>query len=151
MKIMNKRLLQHIQPLLFILLPRNASRMIRSLTILLRRKSFNEEFLQKGLDMFIDGIFVILKKEGLSNQEIAEEVLHIFQIGIMAIDYWLLLESEFFSPAILLLLYLTSTLDENLVPERQDFTFEEIKQNLANRHWPPQRQRCDFIPAPAIN
>ena len=101
--------------------------------------------------MFVDGISAILMKEGLSTQEIAEEILHIFQIGIMAIDYWLLLEGEFFSPAILLLLCLATTLDKNLVPERQDFTFEEIKHSLADRHWPPQRQRCDFIPAPAIN
>jgi hypothetical protein len=147
---MNKCLLRHIQPLLFSLLPRNASRLIRALTILLRRKSFNEEFLQKGLDLFIDGISVILIKEGLSNQDIAEEVLRLFQFGMMAIDYWLLLEGEFFSPAILLLLFLASTLNKNLVPERRDFTFEEIKHSLADRHWPPQRQRCDFIPAPAI-
>lgn len=75
---MNKCLLRHIQPLLYVLLPRNASRLIRAFTILLKRKSFNEEFLQKGLDIFVDGISVILKKEGLSNLEIAEEILHIF-------------------------------------------------------------------------
>lgn len=148
---MNKCLLRHIQPLLYVLLPRNASRLIRAFTILLKRKSFNEEFLQKGLDIFVDGISVILKKEGLSNLEIAEEILHIFQIGLIALDYWLLLEGEFFSPAILLLLCLKTSPDKNLVPERQDFTFEEIKQSFLDRHWPPQRQRCDFISAPAIN
>jgi hypothetical protein len=116
----------------------------------LRRKDVDEEFLQKGLDIFIDGLSVILMREGLSNEEVAKEVLHIFQIGLLLIDYWLLLRDEFFSPAILLLLCLAFTLDKNLAPEYQDFTFEEIKQTLADRDWPPQRQRCDFIPAPAI-
>ncbi|MEG4840975.1 hypothetical protein, partial [Microcoleus sp. B9-D4] len=61
----------------------------------------------------------------------------------------ILLWDEFFSPAILLLLCLASTLDNNLVSERRDFTFEEIKQSLLDRHWPPQRQRCDFVAASA--
>ncbi len=147
---MNECLLRHIQPLLYILLPRNASRLIRAFTILLRGKERNEDFLQKGLDTFIDVLSAILVKEGLSSEDIAEEVLHIFQIGLLLIDYWVLLRDEFFSPALLLLLCLATTLDKNLVPERQDFTFEEIKQNLADRHWPPQRQRCDFVTAPAI-
>jgi hypothetical protein len=147
---MNKCLLRHIQPLLYILLPRNASRLIRAFTVLLREKEHDEAFLQKGLDIFIDEISAILVKEGHSSEDIAEEIFHIFQIGLLLIDYWILLRDEFFSPAILLLLCLAGTLDTNLVPERQDFTFEEIKENLADTHWPPQRQRCDFIPAPAI-
>jgi hypothetical protein len=147
---MNKCLLRHIQPLLYCLLPRNASRLIHAFTILLRGKERNEDFLQKGLDTFIDVLSAVLVEEGLSSEDIVEEVLHIFQIGLLLIDYWLLLREEFFSPAILLLLYLGTTLNKNLVPERQDFTFEEIKHNLADRHWPPQRQRCDFVTAPAI-
>jgi hypothetical protein len=146
---MNKCLLRHIQPLLYILLPRNASRLIHAFTILLRGKERNEEFLQRGLDAFIDGLSTILTKEGLSTEDIAEEVFHIFQIGLLLIDYWVLLRDEFFSPAILLLLYLATTLDNNAAPQRQSFTFEEIKQNLVDRDWPPTRQRCDFI-APAI-
>jgi len=146
---MNKCLLRHIQPLLYILLPRNASRLIRAFTILLRKKDGDEEFLQRGLDAFIDGLSTILTKEGLSTEDIAEEVFHIFQIGLLLIDYWVLLRDEFFSPAILLLLYLATTLDNNAAPQRQSFTFEEIKQNLVDRDWPPTRQRCDFI-APAI-
>ena len=147
---MNKCLLRHIQPLLYILLPRNASRLIRAFTILLRGKERDEEFLQRGLDAFIDGLSTILTKEGLSTEDIAEEVFHIFQIGLLLIDYWVLLRDEFFSPAILLLLYLATTLDNNVAPQRQSFTFEEIKQNLVDRNWPPTRQRCDFITALAI-
>jgi len=147
---MNKCLLRHIQPLLYILLPRNASRLIRAFTILLRKKDGDEEFLQRGLDAFIDGLSTILTKEGLSTEDIAEEVFHIFQIGLLLIDYWVLLRDEFFSPAILLLLYLATTLDNNVAPQRQSFTFEEIKQNLVDRDWPPTRQRCDFITALAI-
>jgi hypothetical protein len=116
----------------------------------LRGKERNEEFLQRGLDAFIDGLSTILAKEGLSTEDIAEEVFHIFQIGLLLIDYWVLLRDEFFSPAILLLLYLATTLDNNAAPQRQSFTFEEIKQNLVDRDWPPTRQRCDFITAPAI-
>jgi hypothetical protein len=148
---MNECLLRHIQPLLYILLPRNASRLIRAFTILLRGKEYDEAFLQKGLDVFIDKLSAILVKEGLSSEEIAEELLHVFQIGLLLIDYWVLLRDEFFSPAILLLLYLATTLGNNVAPQRQSFTFEEIKQNLVDRNWPPQRQRCDFIPTPAIN
>ena len=147
---MNKCLLRHIQPLLYILLPRNASRLIRAFTVLLREKERDEAFFQKGLDVFIAELLTILVKEGLSSEHIAEEVLHIFQIGLLLIDYWLLLRDEFFSPAILLLIYLAITLDNNVAPQRQSFTFEEIKQNLVDRDWPPQRQRCDFIPASAI-
>jgi hypothetical protein len=149
---MNKCLLRHIQPLLYILLPRNASRLIRAFTILLKGKERDEDFLRKGLDTFIDVLSVILVKEGLSSEDIAEEILHVFQIGLLLIDYWVLLRDEFFSPAIAILLHyrLATTLDDNAAPQRQDLTFEEIKQNLMNRHWPPQRQRCDFIPAPAI-
>ena len=147
---MNKSLLRHIQPLLYILLPRNASRLIRAFTVLLREKERDEAFFQKGLDVFIAELLTILVKEGLSSEHIAEEVLHIFQIGLLLIDYWLLLRDEFFSPAILLLIYLAITLDNNVAPQRQSFTFEEIKQNLVDRDWPPQRQRCDFIPASAI-
>jgi hypothetical protein len=116
----------------------------------LRRKDHDEAFLQKGLDVFIDELSAILVKEGLSSEDIAEEVFHIFQIGLLLINYWVLLRDEFFSPAILLLLHLATTLDDNAAPQRQSFTFEEIKQNLVDRDWPPQRQRCDFIPAPAI-
>jgi hypothetical protein len=119
-------------------------------TILLRRKEHNKAFLEKRLDVFIEGLPAILVKEGLSSEDIAEEIFHIFQIGLLLIDYWVLLRDEFFSPAILLLLYLATTLDNNVAPQRQSFTFEEIKQNLVDRDWPPQRQRCDFIPAPAI-
>lgn len=53
------------------------------------------------------------------------------------------------SPKILLWLCLASTLDSNLLPEPQAFIFEEIKEELQDRHWPPQRQRCDSIPASA--
>jgi hypothetical protein len=116
----------------------------------LRSKERDEEFLQRGLDAFIDGLSTILTKEGLSTEGIAEETFHIFQIGLLLIDYWVLLRDEFFSPAILLLLYLATTLDNNVAPQRQSFTFEEIKQNLVDRDWPPTRQRCDSVPAPAI-
>lgn len=146
---MNKCLLRHIKPLLSSLLPGIAGSLIRMFSILTRGKELQEELLQEGLDLFVETVAAGLTKAGLSPERIAEQVSRVTIIGTVLIDYWILLWDEFFSPAILLLLCLASTLDNNLVPERRDFTFEEIKQSLLDRHWPPQRQRCDFVAASA--
>jgi hypothetical protein len=92
-----------------------------------------------------------LKNCGLSKSQLFQETSK-FEIIVSAwLKEWAALWETFFSPAILLLFFLETTLDSKRLPECQKFVFEEIKQILADRHWPPQRQRCDFVPIPAIN
>jgi hypothetical protein len=92
-----------------------------------------------------------LKNRCLSESQLFQEISKFESIVSVWLKEWAALWATFFSPAILLLLFLERTLDSKRLPECQKFVFEEIKQVLADRHWPPQRQRCDFIPAPAIN
>jgi hypothetical protein len=90
-----------------------------------------------------------LKNRCLSENQLFQEISR-FKI---ILNVWLkelaALWATFFSPAILLLIFLKTTLDSKRLPERQNFVFEQIKQSLWDRHWPPQRQRCDFIAASA--
>jgi hypothetical protein len=92
-----------------------------------------------------------LKNRRLSESQLFQEISKFEIIVSVWLKEWAALWAAFFSPAILLLIFLKTTLDGKRLPERQKFVFEGIKQLLADRHWPPQRQRCDFIPAPAIN
>jgi hypothetical protein len=92
-----------------------------------------------------------LERQSLPENQLFQEISKFeFVTGVWLKELAALLVT-FFSPAIHLLLFLETTLDSNLISENQKFVFEGIKQILADRHWPPQRQRCDFIPAPAIN
>lgn len=54
-------------------------------------------------------------------------------------------------PRIRLLLWLKPSLRNAQVSERIDLVLEEVKCRLIEEYWPPTRQRCDFITAPAIN
>jgi hypothetical protein len=95
------------------------------------------------------GVSKGLSARGMSADCIFDRINIIGQFALIWIDLSFVLLLASFSPAILLLLCLASTLDSNLVVERRDFIFEEIKQSLLDQHWSPQRQRCDFVPAPA--
>jgi hypothetical protein len=90
-----------------------------------------------------------LKRRGLIESQLLEEISKFELITVVWLEEFAALWATLFSPAILLLLFLETTLDSNKIPEQRDFTFEEIKQSLWDRHWPPQRQRCDFIVASA--
>jgi hypothetical protein len=48
-----------------------------------------------------------------------------------------------------LLKWLRPSLGNNQLPERVELVVKEVKCRLLDKYWPPQRQRCDFIP-PAI-
>jgi len=52
---------------------------------------------------------------------------------------------------VLLLNWLRPSLRNNQVSEEIDLTAGETKCRLLEEYWPPTRQRCDFITAPAIN
>jgi hypothetical protein len=109
----------------------------------------DRKLLEEGLMAFIRHTASSLRKQGVSEKQVSQEITKIGRIGITWIDRWVALWATFLSPAILLLVCLVTTLDNNLVSERRDFIFEEIKQSLLDRHWPPQRQRCDFVAASA--
>jgi hypothetical protein len=109
----------------------------------------NWERLYEGLMTFFKHTRQTLKKQGVPTRQVFQEISIIADVAINWLAEWAILWQTFLSPAIILLFFLETTLDSNLVPERQDFTFEEIKQSLWDRYWPPQRQRCDFVAASA--
>jgi hypothetical protein len=146
---MNRCLLRQLKPFLLYVTPRNARKLIRAFGMVETVGGKNEEKLKEGLKAFIEHTRRTLKKQGVPESQVCNEIAKIGIIAVAWLQKWMALWSTFLSPAILLLFCLATTLDSNLVPERQDFTFEEIKQSLWDRHWPPQRQRCDFIAASA--
>jgi hypothetical protein len=54
-------------------------------------------------------------------------------------------------PRIRMLFWLKPFLRRNQVSEKIELLFQEVKCRLIEEYWPPTRQRCDFITAPAIN
>jgi hypothetical protein len=148
---MNKSLLRKLKPLLLSVTHQDVRHLIGSF-------DFLETTAKKSSMRFILVLraFTLitrhrLKNRCLSESQLFQEISKFESIVSVWLREWAALWATFFSPAILLLIFLKTTLDGKRLPESQKFVFEEIKQVLADRHWPPQRQRCDFIPAPAIN
>ena len=54
-------------------------------------------------------------------------------------------------PRIRLLFWLKPFLRRNQISQRIELLFQEVKCQLFEEYWPPTRQRCDSITAPAIN
>jgi hypothetical protein len=147
---MNKCLLRKLKPfLLSSVASQNARSLIRVFDFLETSVGKDWNRLAELLRVFILITRRTLRKQGICESQVFLEISNIGNIAIAWLAEWAVLWETFLSPAIRLLLCLASTLDKNLVPERQDFTFEEIKQSLLDRHWPPQRQRCDFVAASA--
>jgi hypothetical protein len=146
---MNKSLLRKLKPFLLSVTPQDSRHLIAVFDLLgtTAKKSWMRFTLM--LRAFTLLTRHTLKKRGLSKSQLFQEVSKFEIIVDVWLKEWAALWATFFSPAILLLFFLRTTLDNNLVPEWQDFTFEEIKQSLWDRYWPPQRQRCDFIAASA--
>jgi hypothetical protein len=67
---------------------------------------------------------------------------------LVFIEEWL--NARLSLSAILLLSRLSLSLCNNQLPERVGLVIKEVKCRLLDKYWPPQRQRCDSIPAPAI-
>ena len=148
---MNKSLLRKLRPLLLSVTHQDVRHLIGVFDLLetTPKKSSMKFFLV--LRAFTLLTRRRLKNRGLSESQLFQEISKFKIIVSVWLKEWAALWTTFFSPAILLLFFLKTTLDSKRLPERQKFVFEEIKQSLWDRHWPPQRQRCDFIPAPAIN
>ena len=147
---MNKSLLRKLKPfLLSSVAPQDARKLIGLFDFLETRVGKDWVRLTELLRVFMLLTRRTLKKQGVPKSQLYREISNIGIIAVTWLAEWAVLWETFLSPAILLLFFLETTLDSNLVPERQDFTFEEIKQSLWDRYWPPQRQRCDFIAASA--
>jgi hypothetical protein len=147
---MNKSLLRKLRPLLFCVPHQDGRHLIEVFDFLaaVAKKSFMRFY--SVLRAFTLLARQTLKKRGLSGSQLSQEISK-FEIIVEAwLEEWSALWVTLFSPGFLLFQFLETTLDSNRIPERRDFTFEEIKKSLLDRHWPPQRQRCDFVPAPAI-
>ncbi|MEG4272617.1 MULTISPECIES: hypothetical protein [unclassified Microcoleus] len=128
--------------------PQSAATLVRMIASRTKGAKTRQEALERVAKLVQDTALA-LRDRGLSQEHIVARIEIIVSFASNWIDLTFALLLASFSPAILLLICLASTLDSNLVPERRDFTFEEIKQSLLDRHWPPQRQRCDFVAASA--
>lgn len=128
--------------------PQAAAKLVRMIESRAKGAKTREEAAEKVKQLLADTSDG-LRQRGMPPDQIQRRIEIIGVFALVWIDLTFALLRASFSPAILLLLCLAQTLDSNLVPERRDFTFEEIKQNLLDRHWPPQRQRCDFVAASA--
>jgi hypothetical protein len=148
---MNKSLLRKLRPLLLSVTHQDVRYLIEAFDFLeTTAKKSSMRF------MLVLRAFTLITRHRLKNRRLSESQLFQeisrFQIIVSVwLKEWAALWATLFSPAIILLIFLKATLDGKRLPGRQKFVFEEIKQILWDRHWPPQRQRCDFIPAPAIN
>ncbi|MEG4375724.1 hypothetical protein QUA67_13705 [Microcoleus sp. M2_C5] len=145
---MNKWLIRQIRPSTRNMAPQSAATLVRMIASRTKGAKTRQEALERVAKLVQDTALA-LRDRGLSQEHIVARIEIIVSFASNWIDLTFALLLASFSPAILLLICLASTLDSNLVPERRDFTFEEIKQSLLDRHWPPQRQRCDFVAASA--
>lgn len=141
---MNKWLIRQLRPSTKNMAPQSATKLVRMIEARTRGAK-NREEAEGRVKQLLAETLNALQGRGMSSERALERVTVIGAFALTWIDLTFALLLASFSPAILLLICLASTLDNNLVPERRDFTFEEIKQSLLDRHWPPQRQRCDFV------
>lgn len=145
---MNKWLIRNLKLATRKMAPQGAAKLVR----MIRERTKGAKTKQEALEQvarLIEETINALRERGMAPERILDRVEIIVAFAVNWIDLTFVLLLNSLSPAILLLLCLAMTLDNNLVPERRDFTFEEIKQSLLDRHWPPQRQRCDFVAASA--
>ena len=146
---MNKSLLRKLKPFLLSVTPQGIGHLIAAFDLLetaWKRSSIQFALMLRAFRLVIrDG----LRKKGFSENRIFQEMSKLEFITVVWLEKLASLWATFFSPDFCCFQFLGATLDSNLVPERQDFTFEEIKQSLWDRYWPPQRQRCDFVAASA--
>lgn len=147
---MNKCLLRKLKPfILSSVAHQNGRKLIWLFDFLETRVGKNWVRLTELLRVFMMLTRRTLKEQGVPKSQLSREISNIGIVAITWLAEWAVLWETFLSPAILLLFFLETTLDSNLIPEWQDFTFEDIKQSLWDRYWPPQRQRCDFVAASA--
>jgi hypothetical protein len=90
------------------------------------------------------------QKGKISEQTIRNFVKAVNQLA----EIWTFVFTELWKascqPGIQLWKWLKPSLHNNQLPERVDLVVKEVKCRLLEKYWPPQRQRCDFVPAPAI-
>lgn len=147
---MNKWLIRNLKPATKKMAPQAAAKLVRMIECRTRGAKTRQEAEEAITGLLADTINA-LQRRGMPLDSILERIKVIGAFALLWLDLSFVLVLASFSPAILLLLWLATTLDRNRVVKQRDFTFEEIKQSFLDRHWPPQRQRCDFISAPATN
>jgi hypothetical protein len=148
---MNKCLLRKLKPFFLCVESEDARQLIRAFDFLATRAKKGWMRFMLLLRAFKLIKVESLRKRSLPESQLSHEISKFETISVVWLQELATLLATFLSPAILLLLFLKKTLDNKRLPDSQKFVFEEIKQSLWDRYWPPQRQRCDFIPAPAIN
>jgi len=147
--LMNKYLLRQLKPFLLSVTPQDASHLIEVFDSIAAAVGKNWERIYEELKVFFKCLRRALRKQGVANIEISRQISDIGRIAIAWLANWAVLWETFLSPDFCCFQFLETTLNNNQTSERRDFTFEEIKESLWDRYWPPQRQRCDFIAASA--
>ena len=148
---MNKNLLRQIKPSTKSMAPQLAASLIRMIEERTRGAKTRQEAVKRVaqfLQRTVDG----LRKRGLPQEQILDRIEVIALFASNWIDLTFALLRACFSPAILLLLCLKTTLDSNLTSEQPHFTFSPPKGFMPL----PDAEiggcaRNDSLPAPAIN
>jgi len=123
---MNKCLLRQLRPSIKNMAPQSAAALIRMINERTRETKTKEEAVEKVAELIRDTVNG-LRKRGLSQEQILERVAIIALFAINWIDLTFALLRASFSPAILLLLCLTTTLNNNSTIETSRFLFESPK------------------------
>jgi hypothetical protein len=87
--------------------------------------------------------------------EVSKEAIRNFVKAVKQLaEIWTFVFTELWKASrqivIQLLRWLKPSLHNNQLPESVDLVIKEVKCRLLDKYWPPQRQRCDSVPALAI-
>lgn len=87
------------------------------------------------------------------NRKVSKETIRNFVKAVKQLaEIWTFVFTELWKASrqtvIQLLKWLKPSLHNNQLPERIDLVVKEVKCRLLDKYWPPQRQRCDFVPHP---
>jgi hypothetical protein len=112
----------------------------------------NQHDLEKIILRFSFGTTENLEGKGQTPEEIIAEFLEVVNVlrdawAFAFAQWW----ESFRRSIISVLNWLKPSLHNVQIIARIDLVLEKVKCRLIEKYWPPSRQRCDFIAAPAIN
>lgn len=145
---MQKSLLRHLRRALRKAAPAYSAKLVRILGEMVDGAS-NRQQLESELRRFIAYVISGLRKRGLPEDYIFSQAAIVATAGLICADHyqamWLMLAAS----VKLSKEQLKSTLHKNLIPEKIDLVFEQIKYSLWDRWWSEQiHHYLDSIPHP---
>jgi hypothetical protein len=148
---MNKWLLCLLQQAVEKIRPKTSAWLIRTINKKVAGAR-NQRELEKIIQSFSWSIICNLRRK----KQTPEETIAQFKEAVSILrDVWAFTFAQWlescYRSIVLLLNWLKSPLCNNQVRERITLVVEEVRRHLIEKYWPPTRQRCDHITAPAIN